>query len=325
MRDAVLHPELDRADLQHLGAQRRELEHLLVADARRSCAPSGTTFGIGGVDAVDVGVDLADVGLERRRDRHGRRVGAAAPERRDVAVLVDALETGDDGDLPARSASWMASRVDVLDARAARTRCRSGSAPGARAASAPCRPRPGWPAPSRPTVTCSPVAATTSISRSSGRRVISLREAEQAVRLARHRRHHDDDVVPLLCVARPRRATLRMRSMVPTEVPPNFWTMSKAAESPLATSRPSRGGGHKPRAAAPPHALAPPRVSWRPMNAVNAVEVHITAPDRRPGRRPGAGPGRGAPRRLREHRGRRAVRVPLAETRSGRARRCCAS
>src|SRR5258707_123453 len=30
---AVLHAELDRANLQHLGAQRRQLEHLLVADA----------------------------------------------------------------------------------------------------------------------------------------------------------------------------------------------------------------------------------------------------------------------------------------------------
>ena len=53
---------------------------------------------IGRVDAVDVGVDLALVGLERGGERDAGRVGAAAAERRDVAVGVDALEAGDDDD-----------------------------------------------------------------------------------------------------------------------------------------------------------------------------------------------------------------------------------
>ena len=57
-RHAVLHPELDRADLQHLGAQRRQLQHLLVADAV-DLARGADDVGVGGVDAVDVGVDLA--------------------------------------------------------------------------------------------------------------------------------------------------------------------------------------------------------------------------------------------------------------------------
>ena len=100
---AVLHAELDRADLQHLGAERRQLEHLLVADAV-DLARVADDVRIGGVDAVDVGVDLADVGLERGGDRDAGGVGAAAAERGDVAVLVDALEAGDDGDLAARRA-----------------------------------------------------------------------------------------------------------------------------------------------------------------------------------------------------------------------------
>ena len=51
---------------------------------------------IGGVDAVDVGEDLALVGLERNRQRHGAGVRAAAADGGDVAVVIDALETGDD-------------------------------------------------------------------------------------------------------------------------------------------------------------------------------------------------------------------------------------
>jgi hypothetical protein len=45
-------------------------------------------------------------------------------------------------------------------------------------------------------VTCSPVATSASLSRSSGVRAGGLRERQQAVRLARHRRDDDDDVVP---------------------------------------------------------------------------------------------------------------------------------
>ena len=55
---------------------------------------------VGGEDAVDVGVDLADVGLERGRERDGRGVGAAAAEGGDLlGVGRDALEAGDDDDV----------------------------------------------------------------------------------------------------------------------------------------------------------------------------------------------------------------------------------
>ena len=55
---------------------------------------------IGGVDAVDVGVDVAQVGLDGDRDRDRAGVGAAAAERGDaVALGLDALEAGDDGHL----------------------------------------------------------------------------------------------------------------------------------------------------------------------------------------------------------------------------------
>ncbi len=60
----------------------------------------GTMRGIGGVDAVDVGVDVAKVGLDGDGDGDRAGVGAAAAERGDaVALGLDALEAGDHGDL----------------------------------------------------------------------------------------------------------------------------------------------------------------------------------------------------------------------------------
>ena len=56
---------------------------------------SGTTRG-SVVDAVDVGVDQAFIGLDRRRHGHGRGIGTAAAQRGDVAVGVHALEARHD-------------------------------------------------------------------------------------------------------------------------------------------------------------------------------------------------------------------------------------
>ena len=82
---------------------------------------------------------------------------------------------------------------------------------------------------SRPTVTCSPVEAITSSSRSFGlgvdlvgqpsRRLVSPDMAETITAT----------LWPWRWVARQRRATFWMRSTVPTEVPPYFWTMSTGA------------------------------------------------------------------------------------------------
>ena len=89
---------LDGADVQHLRAVGGELEHLLARHDGQLLR-LGHDARVGGEDAVDVAVDLADVGLERRGERDGRGVGAAAAERRDVAgVAVEPLEAGDDDD-----------------------------------------------------------------------------------------------------------------------------------------------------------------------------------------------------------------------------------
>jgi len=97
-RHLVLPGELHRADLQHLGAGARHLEHLLEGDC--SQAPRlGHQARVGGVDAVDVGIDMALVGLQRRGQRHGRSVGAAAAERGEVAFRIHALEAGHHHDI----------------------------------------------------------------------------------------------------------------------------------------------------------------------------------------------------------------------------------
>ena len=96
-----------------------ELEHLLVGDVRH-LARGGHDPRVGGEHAVDVGVDLADVGVERRGERHGGGVGAAAAERGDVlGVLGDALEAGDDQDRALVERRLDAAGRDVDDPRRA--------------------------------------------------------------------------------------------------------------------------------------------------------------------------------------------------------------
>ena len=99
-RDAVPAGVLDAAQHQHLRAGRRHLEHFLVGDGVQLRGVRHDPR-VGGEDAVDVGVDLADVGVQRRGQRDGGGVRAAAAERGDVlGVLADALEAGDQRDVP---------------------------------------------------------------------------------------------------------------------------------------------------------------------------------------------------------------------------------
>ena len=109
--------ELDRARLQHLGAERRHLEHLVVGDAGE-LARVRHHVRVGGVDAVHVGEDLAHVGLERRGQRDAGEIGAAPAQRRDVAGLGHALKARDDDDLAGVEGGMDALGGDAADARA---------------------------------------------------------------------------------------------------------------------------------------------------------------------------------------------------------------
>ena len=96
--DVVLARVLDGAHGEDLRAGGGHLEHLVVGDVV-DLARLGDQARVGGVDAVDVRVDLADVGVQGVGQGHGGGVGAAAAERRDVLLGGDALEAGDEHDL----------------------------------------------------------------------------------------------------------------------------------------------------------------------------------------------------------------------------------
>lgn len=108
----------NRTVVEHLRAERRKLQHLVVGDdvelSGRRNLPR-----VGRVDAVHIGVNLAQVGVHRSRDRHRARVAAAAAQRRHIVVLVDALKARDDDDVAPGDFRTDALRVDALDARAA--------------------------------------------------------------------------------------------------------------------------------------------------------------------------------------------------------------
>ena len=116
-RDAAFLRELHRLRVQHPGAGFRHLLRFLVRQ-RAGCG-RGVVHDprIRGVDAVDVRADLAPLGAERRRQRHGGRVAAAAPERGHLAPVRDALVARDDDDPAARELVLDAERPHFDDPR----------------------------------------------------------------------------------------------------------------------------------------------------------------------------------------------------------------
>ena len=114
---AMHHGQLDRARLQNLRPQRCHFEHLFIGDlgqpvrllhdARVSC-----------VDAVDIGVDIADVGTNGDGDGDRAGVRTAPPQCRHPAGLrLDALEPGNDRDLAGFDLFAQGGAVDARNAR----------------------------------------------------------------------------------------------------------------------------------------------------------------------------------------------------------------
>ena len=89
-RDVVFFGELDGAGLQDTRADGGKLHHFVIADAV-DLAGVGDDAGVGGVDAVDVGVVFADFGVKGGAEGDEGGVGPAAAEGGDVAVFGDAL------------------------------------------------------------------------------------------------------------------------------------------------------------------------------------------------------------------------------------------
>ena len=111
----MVHGHFDRAGLEDLGAQRSHFEHFLERDFfdpprfRHDAR-------VGRVDAVDIGIDVADLGIQRGGNRHGARIGPAPAERGHTLIFRDALETGDHGDLAGIDGIRQAGIVKAHDA-----------------------------------------------------------------------------------------------------------------------------------------------------------------------------------------------------------------
>ena len=102
--------------MQYFGAQARHFEHFFKGDFVHA-ARIFNHARVGGVHTINIGVDQAFIGVDRRRHRHGGGVGAATTERGDVVVLIHPLETGDDDHFARVQIFAHASAVNRLDAR----------------------------------------------------------------------------------------------------------------------------------------------------------------------------------------------------------------
>src|SRR5690606_12468717 len=115
-RHIVLAGEFHRTNLQHLGTEAGHFQHFLEGDGVEATGLVDHAR-VGGIDTVDIGVDLALIGLQRRRQRHGGGIGAATTKGGDIAVGVNALETGHHDHTTGIQVLAHLVLVDLLDTR----------------------------------------------------------------------------------------------------------------------------------------------------------------------------------------------------------------
>ena len=92
--DVVFLCHLDRAVVQDLRAQGGKFQHFVVSDGLQ-LARVRHKAGVCRVDAINVGINLAQVCAQGGRNGDCSRIRTAAAQRRDVVLLIDALEAGD--------------------------------------------------------------------------------------------------------------------------------------------------------------------------------------------------------------------------------------
>ena len=104
-RHAIPHRKLHRSNLQNLRTHARQLKHFLKSDFVQSPSLRDDP-GVGGVDAVHVCIDLANIRLQSARHRDRRGIGTPSAQSRHIAQVIDALKAGDHGDVsPVKSRS----------------------------------------------------------------------------------------------------------------------------------------------------------------------------------------------------------------------------
>lgn len=94
-RDAEFLGEFNRSALHDFGARAGKFKHFVIRDFLEFFGLREYA-GVGGVDAVDVSVDLAEVSADSGGDGDGGKVGSSASERGKSTVLGLPLEAGDD-------------------------------------------------------------------------------------------------------------------------------------------------------------------------------------------------------------------------------------
>ena len=181
--------------MQNLRALTRELEHFLERDFVETPRLRDDPR-IGSVDAVDVGVDLAFVRLERSGQRNARCIRAAAPQCRDVAVGVDALKARDDDD---RASVQVAAHPLPVDFQNTRLRKRAVGQHANLAAGVASRLQSKFGKRDREKPDRDLLAGCGDDVQLAGIRTCRqfVRKRQEPVGLARHRRHDDDQPVPL--------------------------------------------------------------------------------------------------------------------------------
>ena len=111
-RDSFVLGERDGLCVEHPGARLGERPHLFVRKLRQTNRVRDEA-GIGRVDAVDIAVELAGLGAEGGSESHAGGVRAAAPERRDLALVRHPLVSGYDHDAPSRQLVLHAHRAHL--------------------------------------------------------------------------------------------------------------------------------------------------------------------------------------------------------------------
>ena len=112
--DAEFLGEFHRAALHDLGPEAGEFEHLVIGNFRQ-LGRRGHQAGVGGVDAVHIRINLAEVGLQCGGQGDGGQIRAAAAERGDLALGGLALEAGHDDDMAGVQLFVDLSGGDVVD------------------------------------------------------------------------------------------------------------------------------------------------------------------------------------------------------------------
>ena len=102
--------------MQYFRAEAGHFQHFFEGDAVEF-ARFGFDTRVGGIDAIDVGVNLAFVGVQGGGKGDGGGIGAATAEGGDVAVFVHALKSGDDDDFACIQIAADVVAVDAFDAR----------------------------------------------------------------------------------------------------------------------------------------------------------------------------------------------------------------